>query len=92
MPDSVYRVTDVIGTSSESLESGAPQRGRHCRRRRAGLAHREVVRQDVTVENGAVTGYGVFNRNDDAIFAETPGDHRPGHTVPSPERPATPFL
>src|SRR6185312_8674888 len=35
---------------------------------------------------------GVFNRNDDAIFAEAPEGHRPGHMVSLPERPATPFI
>ena len=55
----VYRVTEVIGTSTESWESAA----RHAIETAAGsvreLRIAEVVRQDVTIENGQVTGFRV---------------------------------
>lgn len=57
MPESVYRVTDVIGTSTESWEAAA----RHAVETAAGsirdLRVAEVVKLDVTIENGKVTRY-----------------------------------
>lgn len=57
MAESVYRVTDVIGTSTESWEAAA----RHAVETAAGsirdLRVAEVVKLDVTIENGKITRY-----------------------------------
>lgn len=59
MSASVYRVTEVIGVSSESWEAAA----KHAIETAAGsvrdLRIAEVVRQDVTIENGGVASYRV---------------------------------
>jgi len=56
---SVYRVTEVIGTSTESWEAAA----RSAVETAAGTVREirvaEVVRQDVTIENGQITSYRV---------------------------------
>jgi dodecin len=57
MPDSVYRVTEVIGVSSESWEAAAQSAVATAARTVRDLRIAEVLRQDVTIENGAVTGY-----------------------------------
>ena len=59
MAESVYRVTEVIGVSSESWEAAA-QRAVET----AGLTVRdlrvaEVTRQDVTIEDGKISSYRV---------------------------------
>lgn len=57
MAESIYRVTEVIGTSTESWEDAA----RHAVETAAGtlrdLRVGEVVKLDVTIENGRVTQY-----------------------------------
>jgi flavin-binding protein dodecin len=59
MTDSVYRVTEVIGVSSESWEAAA----RHAVETAAGtvrdLRIAEVVREDVTIENGRISNFRV---------------------------------
>jgi dodecin len=57
MSDSVYRVTEVIGVSSESWESAARNAVETAARTIRDLRIAEVVREDVTIENGKVTGY-----------------------------------
>jgi dodecin len=56
---SVYRVTEVIGVSDESWEAAA----RNAVETAAGTVRElriaEVIRQDVTIENGRITGYRV---------------------------------
>ena len=56
---SVYRVTEVIGVSDESWEAAA----RNAVETAAGTVRElriaEVVRQDVTIENGRITAYRV---------------------------------
>lgn len=59
MADSVYRVTEVIGTSSESWEAAARNAVETAGTSIRDLRVAEVVRQDVTIENGAVTGFRV---------------------------------
>lgn len=59
MPDSVYRVTEVIGTSSESWESAARNAVETASRTVRDLRVAEVVRLDVAVENGKVSTYRV---------------------------------
>jgi dodecin len=59
MADSVYRVTEVIGTSSESWETAARNAVETAARSVRDLRVAEVVRQDVTIENGAITSFRV---------------------------------
>jgi len=59
MADSVYRVTEVIGTSTESWEAAASNAVRTAAGTVRDLRVAEVLRQDVTVENGAITSYRV---------------------------------
>jgi flavin-binding protein dodecin len=57
--DSVYRVTEVIGSSSESWEAAASQAIETASKTVRDLRVAEVVRQDVTIENGKITTYRV---------------------------------
>jgi dodecin len=59
MADSVYRVTEVIGTSSESWEAAARNAVETAAASVRDLRIAEVVRQDVTIENGTITAYRV---------------------------------
>ena len=59
MSDSVYRVTEVIGSSSESWEAAASSAVATAGKTVRDLRVAEVLRQDVVIENGAVTGYRV---------------------------------
>jgi flavin-binding protein dodecin len=56
---SVYRVTEVIGTSTESFADAAKNAVKTAAGTVRELRIGEVVRQDVTIENGAVTSYRV---------------------------------
>jgi dodecin len=57
MPDSVYRVTEVIGTSEESWEAATRNAVETAARTVRDLRVAEVVKLDVTIENGKVTTY-----------------------------------
>jgi flavin-binding protein dodecin len=57
--DSVYRVTEVIGVSSESWEAAARSAVETAGASIRDLRVAEVLRQDLTVENGKVTGFRV---------------------------------
>ena len=57
--DSVYRVTEIIGVSSESWEAAARNAVETAARTVRDLRVAEVTRQDVTIENGAVVAYRV---------------------------------
>jgi flavin-binding protein dodecin len=59
MSDSVYRVTEVIGVSNESWEAAARNAVETAGKSLRDLRIAEVVRQDVTVENGQVASYRV---------------------------------
>jgi flavin-binding protein dodecin len=59
MSDSVYRVTEVIGVSSESWEAAARSAIETASRTVRDLRIAEVSRQDVTIEDGKVTSYRV---------------------------------
>ncbi len=59
MAESVYRVTEVIGVSSESWEAAARNAIEVAGKSLRDLRIAEVVRQDVTIEDGRVTGYRV---------------------------------
>ncbi|MBV8348293.1 MAG: dodecin domain-containing protein [Mycolicibacterium sp.] len=56
---SVYRVTEVIGVSDESWEAAARNAVETAAATVRELRIAEVIRQDVTIENGHVTGYRV---------------------------------
>ena len=56
---SVYRVTEVIGVSDESWEAAACNAVETAAGTVRELRIAEVVRQDVTIENGRITAYRV---------------------------------
>lgn len=57
MTDSVYRVTEVIGTSTDSWEDAAKNAVETAARSLRDLRVGEIVRLDVTIEDGRVTNY-----------------------------------
>ena len=59
MSDSVYRVTEVIGVSSEGWEAAAAAAVATAARTVRDLRIAEVTRQDLTIEDGKVTSYRV---------------------------------
>jgi dodecin len=59
MSDSVYRVTEVIGVSSESWEQAARTAVATAGKTVRDLRVAEVIRQDVTIEDGGVTSFRV---------------------------------
>ena len=59
MPDSVYRVTEIIGVSSESWEAAARNAIETASATLRDLRIAEVIRQDLTVDEGKVTSYRV---------------------------------
>jgi len=59
MADSVYRVTEVIGTSSESWEAAARNAVATAGKSVRDLRVAEVIRQDITIENGSIVSYRV---------------------------------
>ena len=59
MGDSVYRVTEVVGTSSESWEAAARNAVETAGQTIRDLRVAEATRFDVTIENGQVSSYRV---------------------------------
>jgi dodecin len=59
MSDSVYRVTEVIGVSGESWEAAARNAVETAAKSVRDLRVAEVIREDVTIENGSVVSYRV---------------------------------
>ena len=59
MADSVYRVTEVIGVSSDSWEAAARAAVETAAKTVRDLRVAEVLRQDVTIENGKIESYRV---------------------------------
>ena len=59
MADSVYRVTEVIGTSSESWEAAARNAVQTAGKSVRDLRIAEVVRQDVTIQEGGIVNFRV---------------------------------
>ena len=57
MSDSVYRVTEVIGTSTESWEAAAANAVATAGGSLRDLRIAEVVKQDVVIDDGKVTAY-----------------------------------
>ncbi|GIK76841.1 MAG: dodecin domain-containing protein [Acidobacteria bacterium] len=59
MADSVYRVTEVIGVSSDSWEQAAKNAVATAGESVRELRIAEVIRQDVTIEDGKVADFRV---------------------------------
>ena len=59
MSERVYRVTEVIGVSSESWEAAARAAVETAGRTVRDLRVAEVLRQDLTIENGGVVNFRV---------------------------------
>jgi flavin-binding protein dodecin len=59
MSDGVYRVTEVIGVSEESWEQAARTAVETAAKTVRDLRIAEVLRQDVSIENGAIKNYRV---------------------------------
>ena len=59
MADSVYRVTEVIGVSSESWAAAARNAVETAGKTVRDLRVAEVIRQDVTIVNGSLVNYRV---------------------------------
>ena len=57
MPDSVYRVTEVIGTSTESWEAATRSAVDTAATTIRDLRTAEVLRQDVTIDEGGVARF-----------------------------------
>ncbi len=59
MAESVYRVTELVGTSTQGWEAAAKAAVETASRTLRDLRVAEVVRQDLTIENGKVSSYRV---------------------------------
>ena len=59
MSDSVYRVTEVIGTSADSWEAAARNAVETAAKSIRDLRVAEVTRFDVTIEDGKIADYRV---------------------------------
>lgn len=59
MADGVYRVTEVVGVSSESWEAAARVAVETAANSVRELRVAEVVRQDLTIQDGGVLNYRV---------------------------------
>jgi flavin-binding protein dodecin len=59
MAESVYRVTEVIGVSSDSWDAAAANAVETAANTVRDLRIAEVVRQDVAIENGKIKSYRV---------------------------------
>jgi flavin-binding protein dodecin len=57
MAESVYKVVELVGTSSESWEEAAKAAIERAAKSLRDLRVAEVVEQDVVIEKGKVTGY-----------------------------------
>jgi flavin-binding protein dodecin len=57
MADSVYRVTEVVGVSSDSWEQATKSAVETVGQSVRDLRIAEVIRQDVTIEDGKVSGF-----------------------------------
>ena len=59
MPGSVYKIIELVGTSSKSWEDAAKIAVETASKSLEDLRVAEVVKQDLTMENGKVTAYRV---------------------------------
>ena len=55
--ESVYKIIEIVGTSTVSWEEAAKFAVETASKSLEDLRVAEVVKQDVTIENGKVTGY-----------------------------------
>jgi len=59
MADSVYKIIELVGTSAKSWEDAAKTAVETAAKSLEDIRIAEVVKQDVTVENGKVSSYRV---------------------------------
>ena len=85
MADSVYRVTEVVGVSSESWEAAARVAVETAARSVRDLRVAEVLRQDLTIENGSVVNYR-FRLGISFKYESATSSGPPPFRVRSPER------
>ena len=57
MPESVYKVVEVVGTSTESWEKAAKAAVERAAKSLRDLRVAEVVEQDIVIEKGKVASY-----------------------------------
>ena len=57
MPNSVYKIIEIVGTSPKSWEEAAKTALETAGKSLDDLRVAEVVKQDVTIENGKVSSY-----------------------------------
>ena len=57
MPDNVYKIIELVGTSEESWEKAARAAVERAAQSLRDLRVAEVVEQDVVIENGKVAAY-----------------------------------
>ena len=57
MAESVYKVIELVGTSSEFVGEGRRGRGQRASKSLRDLRVAEVVEQDLVIENGKVEAY-----------------------------------
>jgi flavin-binding protein dodecin len=59
MPGSVYKIIEIVGTSAKSWEDAAKSALETASKSLEDLRVAEVVKQDLTIENGKVSAYRV---------------------------------
>jgi dodecin len=59
MPGSVYKIIEIVGTSTKSWEDAAKSALETAAKSLEDLRVAEVVKQDVTIENGKVSAFRV---------------------------------
>jgi len=57
MPDSVYKIIEIVGTSTKSWEDPAKTAVETASKSLKDLRIAEIVKLDMTLENGKVTAY-----------------------------------
>ena len=57
MPDSVYKIVELVGTSTESWEKAAATAVERAAESLRDLRVAEIADQDLVIENGKVTAY-----------------------------------
>lgn len=57
MAESVYKIVELVGTSSESFEKAASAAVERASKSLRDLRVAEIVEQDLVLENGSVTAY-----------------------------------
>lgn len=57
MPDSVYKIIEIVGTSTKSWEDAAKTAVETASKSLKDLRIAEIVKLDMTIENGKVTAY-----------------------------------